>query len=154
MPTDQAAPQSTTPEAPDKPEVLGTVITAPVNPQTPADITRKNFASEKSDEAINIPPREQPEEKPEIKEGPSSRRPGVRAPIRPVHIGVGAPEKKKTEALEAGPKKEEPKLGSDEAIELGAPKPKADEAIPMPPPKPRSDEAIPLGAPESKKQDQ
>ena len=152
MTTDQAAPSTKIPEAPDKPEVLGTVITAPVVPQTPADITRKNVASERNDDVINMPPSE-PEEKPEIKEGPAAKRAGVRAPVRPVHIGVGAPEKKKQEALEAGPKKEEPKPKSDEAIELGAPKPKADEAIPMPPPKPKSDEAIPLGAPNPEKKD-
>ena len=148
MTTDHAAPSTKVPEAPDKPDVLGTVITAPVTPQTPADITRKNKAADRSDEVINMPPSE-PEEKPAMKEGPVARRAGVRAPVRPVHIGVGAPEEKKTEALEAGPAKTESKPKSDEAIELGAPKPKADEAIPMPPPKPKSDEAIPLGAPQS-----
>ena len=146
MPTDNAAPSSKAPEAPGKPEVLGTVITAPVTPQTPADITRKNKAADRTDESINLPPSEE-EEKPVINEGPSTRRAGVRAPVRPVHIGVGAPEEKKTEALGAGPSKTETKSKSDEVIELGAPKPNADEAIPMPPPKPKADEAIPLGAP-------
>jgi len=148
MTTDQAAPSSKTPEAPDKPEVLGTVITAPVTAQTPADITRKSPSVEKTDDVINMPPSE-PEEKQAMNEGPSTKRAGVRAPVRPVHIGVAAPEEKKTEALESGPKKEPEKPKSDEAIELGAPKPKSDEAIPMPPPKPKSDEAIPMGAPKS-----
>ena len=149
MTTDQAAPASKTPEAPDKPEVLGTVITAPVTPQTPADVTRQSTATERNDEAIEMPPPEK-EEKPAMKEGPSARRAGVRAPVRPVHIGVGAPEEKKPEALAAGAPKEEPKKSGDEAIELGAPKPKADEAIPMPPPKPKEDEAIPMPAPKQK----
>ena len=149
MTTDQAAPATKKPEAPDKPEVLGTVITAPVTAQSPADITRKNTVQEKTDDVINMPPKEE-EEKPSIKEGPSAKRAGVRAPVRPVHIGVEAPDEKKPEALGSGPKKKAPEHKSDEAIELGAPKPKADEAIPMPPPKPKSDEAIPMGAPKPK----
>ena len=149
MTTDQAAPATKTPEAPDKPEVLGTVITAPVTAQTPADITRKSAAAERTDEAIEMPPSE-PKEKQAMNEGPSTRRAGVRAPVRPVHIGVASPEKEKTEALEAGPKKEPAKPKSDEAIELGAPKPKSDEAIPMGAPKPKSDEAIPMPAPKAK----
>ena len=149
MTTDQAAPSSKTPEAPDKPEVLGTVITAPVTAQTPADITRKSPAAEKTDDVINMPPSE-PEEKQAMKEGPSARRAGVRAPVRPVHIGVGAPEKETAGSLEAGPKKEPAKPKSDEAIELGAPKPGSDEAIPMPAPKPKADDAIPMPAPKPK----
>ncbi len=149
MTQDQAAPVSSAPEAPDKPEVLGTVISAPVTAQTPADITRKNklekkLAEEKKKEKV-LPPSE-PEEKPAMKEGRTVRRAGVRAPVRPVHIGVEAPEKEKVEALGAGQAKEE-KPKTDEVIELGAPKPKSDEAIPLGAPKPKSDEAIPLGAP-------
>ena len=97
------------------------------------------------------------EEKPAMKEGHSTKRAGVRAPVRPVHVGVAAPEQKKVEALETGPKKEvkteevipmgAPKPKSDEAIPMGAPKPKADEAIPLGAPAPKSDEAIPLGSP-------
>ena len=92
-----------------------------------------------------------------MKEGHSSKRAGVRAPVRPVHVGVAAPEQKKVEALKPGPKKEvkteevipmgAPKPKSDEAIPMGAPKPKADEAIPLGAPAPKSDEAIPLGSP-------
>ena len=97
------------------------------------------------------------EEKPAMKEGHSTKRAGVRAPVRPVHVGVAAPEQKKVEALGTGPKKEvkteevipmgAPKPKSDEAIPMGAPKPKADEAIPLGAPAPKSDEAIPLGSP-------
>ena len=51
MTPDQAAPApSKAPEAPEKPEVLGTVISAPVTAQTPADITRKNQPVEKPGE--------------------------------------------------------------------------------------------------------
>ena len=146
MTNDQAAPAASKKnEAPDKPEVLGTVITAPVVAQTPAEITRKNQPAAKKEEPVKMPPSE-PEEKPVIKEGPSAKRAGVRAPVRPVHIGVGAPEKRPGEALGAGTEKEN-KPKADEVIQLGAPAPKADEAIPMPPPKPKAGEAIPLGAP-------
>ena len=144
MTTTHSAPSAS--KAPEKPEVLGTVITAPVTAQTPAEITRKNAPVRQSEDTIKMPPSE-PEEKPSISEGTAPRRVGVRAPVRPVHIGVGAPEGKKPEALEAGPKKEEAKTKSDEAIQLGAPKPKSDEAIPMPPPKPKADDVIQLGAP-------
>ena len=148
MTPDQAAPApSKVPEAPEKPEVLGTVISAPVTAQTPADITRKNQPVEKTDDAIKMPPSEA-EEKPAMKEGHAAKRAGVRAPVRPVHVGVAAPEKKKVEALAAGPKKEVKK--TEEVIPMGAPKPKADEAIPMGAPKPKADEAIPLGAPAPK----
>ena len=158
MTPDQAAPApSKAPEAPEKPEVLGTVISAPVTAQTPADITRKNQPVEKpGDDVIDMPPSEK-EEKPAMKEGHSTKRAGVRAPVRPVHVGVAAPEQKKVEALKSGPKKEvkteevipmgAPKPKSDEAIPMGAPKPKADEAIPLGAPAPKSDEAIPLGSP-------
>ena len=88
------------------------------------------------------------EEMPAMKEGHVAKRAGVRAPVRPVHVGVAAPEKKKVEALAAGPKKEVKK--TEEVIPMGAPKPKADEAIPMGAPKPKADEAIPLGAPAPK----
>ncbi len=147
MTPDQAAPApSKAPEAPEKPEVLGTVISAPVTAQTPADITRKNQPAEKTDDVINLPPSEK-EEKPAMKEGHSTKRAGVRAPVRPVHVGVAAPEQKKVEALGTGPKKE---VKTEEVIPMGAPKPKADEAIPMGAPKPKADEAIPLGAPAPK----
>jgi len=148
MTQDQAAPASSAPEAPEKPEVLGTVITAPVTAQTPADITRKNKPVEKPEKPRQMPPSEE-EEKPAMKEGRQVRRAGVRAPVRPVHIGVGAPEEKKVEALGSGPK-EDKKPKSDEQIILGAPKPKPDEAIPMGAPKPKPDEAIILGAPKPK----
>lgn len=154
MTTDQAAPApSKAPEAPDKPEVLGTVISAPVTAQTPAEITRKNQPAGKPEEEIREPdpePVPEHEENPAVGEGPSEKHAGVRAPVRPVHIGVEAPEKQKTEALGAGNIRK-PKIRSDEAIVLGAPKPKSDEAIPMPPPKPKADEAIPLGAPDPSK---
>lgn len=146
MTTSHSAP--TISKAPEKPEVLGTVITAPVTAQTPAEITRKNAPVRQPDETIKMPPSE-PEEKPTISEGTAPRRVGVRAPVRPVHLGVEAPERGKPEALEAGTKKEEAKPRSDEAIPLGAPKPKSDEAIPMPPPKPKADDVIRLGAPSS-----
>ncbi len=150
MTADQAAPAAAkTPEAPEKPEVLGTVISAPVTAQSPMDITRKNAPVEKTDDAINMPPPGK-HEKPEIKEGPSPRRAGVRAPVRPVHIGVGAPEKEEVASLASGPKKAPPKPKSDEAIPMGAPKPKSDEAIPMGAPKPKPDEAIPMRAPKPK----
>ena len=153
MTTDQAAPAgANAPEAPDKPEVLGTVISAPVTAQTPADITRKNAPAGKPEEKPAMPVSE-PEDRPAVEEGPSVKRPGVRAPVRPVHVGVDAPKREKPEALGAGSVRE-PKIKSDEAIVLGAPKPKSDEAIPMPPPKPKADEAIPLGAPDPSKKDQ
>ena len=153
MTTDQAAPAgANAPEAPDKPEVLGTVISAPVTAQTPADITRKNAPAGKPEEKPAMPVSE-PEERPAVDEGPSVKRPGVRAPVRPVHVGVDAPKREKPEALGAGSVRE-PKIKSNEAIVLGAPKPKSDEAIPMPPPKPKADEAIPLGAPDPSKKDQ
>ena len=146
MTPDQAAPApSKAPEAPEKPEVLGTVISAPVTAQTPADITRKNQPVEKSNDVIDMPPSEK-EEKPAMKEGRSTKRAGVRAPVRPVHVGVAAPEKEKVESLGSGPVKKETK--TDEVIPMGAPKPKPDEAIPMGAPKPKADEAIPLGAPQ------
>ena len=149
MTQDQAAPAaSKTPEAPNKPEVLGTVITAPVTAQTPADITRKNTPAGKSGDAV-IEPSSKEKETPEIKEGNSAKRAGVRAPVRPVHIGVEAPENEAVEALEPGSKKEGT-AKKDEVIELGAPKPKPDEAIPMPAPKPKPDEAIPMPAPKPK----
>ena len=146
MPTDQASPSSKVPEAPGKPEVLGTVISAPVTAQTPADITRKNQPVNKTEEPVSMPP-SKPESTETIKEGPSAKRAGVRAPVRPVHVGVKAPETEKAAALEAGPAKESKKPESGGVIELGAPAPKPDEAIPMRAPKPKSDEAIPLGPP-------
>ena len=146
MTPDQASPKAARkPEISGKPEVLGTVISAPVTAQTPADITRKHLPSFKSEDkaAINAPAAE---EKPALKDGLKTKpRTGVRAPVRPAHIG--APEKKPVEALGAGAPAEEKK--NDAPIELSAPKPKADEAIPMPPPKPKADDVIQLGAPDS-----
>lgn len=148
MTPDQAAPAaSKAPEAPEKPEVLGTVISAPVTTQTPVDITRKNIPTGKTDE-IHEPPKAEAGEKAAIKEGHMPRRTGVRAPVRPVHVGVAAPKKDKVESLGSGPVHKEPE--SSKVIQMGAPKPKPDEAIPMPPPKPKPDEAIPLGAPSKK----
>ena len=72
MPTDQASPSSKVPEAPDKPEVLGTVISAPVTAQTPADITRKNQPVNKTEEPVSMPP-SKPESTETIKEGPSAK---------------------------------------------------------------------------------
>ena len=147
MTPDKAAPSKKVPEAPGKPEVLGTVISAPVTAQTPADITRKNIPAFNGEETAKIPPVPAPE-KPAMREGPKTKpRAGVRAPVRPVHLGVEAPEKETVASLGAGPEKKAEKPKSDEAIELGAPKPKSDEAIPMPPPKPKADEAIPMPAP-------
>ena len=151
MTTSHSAPTKS--KAPEKPEVLGTVITAPVTAQTPAEITRKSVPVRQPEETIKVPPVE-PEEKPSIREGTAPKRVGVRAPVRPVHLGVEAPEGKKPEALEAGPKKEEAKPKSEEAIQLGAPKPKSDEAIPMPPPKPKADDVIQLGAPSESKEEE
>lgn len=146
MTPDQASPKAARkPEISGKPEVLGTVISAPVTAQTPADITRKHLPSFNGEDmsAIKAPAAE---EKPALKDGAKTKpRAGVRAPVRPVHIG--APEKKTVEALGAGAPVEEKK--SEEPIVLGAPKPKADEAIPMPPPKPKADDVIQLGAPGS-----
>jgi hypothetical protein len=146
-------------EAPEKPDVLGTVISAPVTAQTPADITRKNKPVEKVVEKKKAPPVEAKKAE-EVKEDNSEKRAGVRAPVRPVHIGVNAPEQEKVEALGSGPEKAEkkpeviqlgaPKPKSGEAIPLGSPKPKSDEAIPLGAPKPKSDEAIPLGSPKPK----
>ena len=148
MTPDQASPKAARkPEISGKPEVLGTVISAPVTAQTPADITRKHLPSFKSEDksAINAPAAE---EKPALKDGLKTKpRTGVRAPVRPVHVGVKAPETEKAAALEAGPAKESKKPESGGVIELGAPAPKPDEAIPMRAPKPKSDEAIPLGPP-------
>ena len=143
MTPDQASPKAARkPELSGKPEVLGTVISAPVTAQTPADITRKNLPSfgDEDTAAIKAPAAE---EKPALKDGVKKPRAGVRAPVRPVHIG--APERKPVEALGAGTPAEEKK--NDEPIELSAPRPKADEAIPMPPPKPKADDVIQLGAP-------
>ena len=138
------------PEAPEKPEVLGTVISAPVTAQSPADITRKNKPAGRVRKTENketeAPAPAEAAEKPAAKEEHPARHPGVRAPVRPVHVGVKAPEQEKAAALGAGPAKAEPK---PDVIPMGAPKPKSDEAIPLRAPKPRSDEAIPLGAPKA-----
>ena len=149
MPQDKAEPKQAQAHAAGKPEVLGTVISAPVTAQSPVDITRNIAPSEKPDDVIGIPPSGDDEPIP-MKESQPVKRAGVRAPVRPVHIGVAAPEKEKVEALEAGAKKEEK---TESVIEMGAPKPKADEAIPMPPPKPKADEAIPMPAPAAKADD-
>ena len=148
MTPDQAAPApSKAPEKPEKPEVLGTVISAPVTAQTPVDITRKNQPSGKTEEVRETPAGDTPENpgKPDAKEGRAPKRVGVRAPVRPVHVGVEAPKKEKVEALGSGPSKEAPE--TDKVIYMGSPKPKADEAIPMPPPRPEPGKPIHLGAP-------
>ena len=107
MTSDQAEPVAAkVPEAPEKPEVLGTVITAPVTAQTPADITRKNKPHASKAEKAGKTPAGEAEEKPSAKESHAPKRTGVRAPVRPVHIGVKAPEEKKVEALGEGAKKE------------------------------------------------
>jgi hypothetical protein len=144
MTPDQASPKAARkPEISGKPEVLGTVISAPVTAQTPADITRKHLPSFNGEDMSAIKASAE-EEKPALKDGVKTKpRAGVRAPVRPVHIG--APGKKTVEALGAGTPAEDKK--SEEPIVLGAPKPKADEAIPMPPPKPKADDVIQLGAP-------
>jgi len=148
MTPDQASPKgSGKPALAGKPEVLGTVISAPVTAQTPADVTRKSIPAIKSAEAPKLPPVPAEEKPAAIKDGARKPRAAVRAPVRPVHLGVEAPEKKPVEALGAGPAKEETK--SEAPIELSAPKPKADEAIPMPPPKPKADDVIQLGAPQT-----
>lgn len=149
MPVKKETHSSQAPEAPEKPEVLGTVISAPVTAQTPADVTRNVLNNSKSDGAVEMPS-PAADEKPAMKEGRTSKRAAVRAPVRPVFEGMEAPEKEDRPELEAGPAKEPAKPKSDEAIPLGAPAPKSDEAIPMGAPKPRSDEAIPLGAPAPK----
>lgn len=145
MPTDHAAPATTAPEAPDKPEVLGTVITAPVTAQTPEEITRKSLLRAGKREKADELPSAEGDEKPAIKEGRTSRRAAVRAPVRAPFEKIDAPGKTETPELEAGPAVEAPK--PEEVIPMGAPKPKADEAIPMGAPKPKADEAIPMGAP-------
>ena len=145
MTPDQSAPVSSkVPEAPEKPEILGTVISAPVTAQSPADITRKNKPAGKVKKPENKEPTPEDPDMTPAKESHQAKRPGVRAPVRPVHVGVPAPEKEKVEALGSGPKKAEK---APEVIPMGAPKPKSDEAIPLKAPKPRSDEAIPMGAP-------
>ena len=146
-PMDHTTTSKKAPDAPGKPEVLGTVISAPVTAQTPADVTRKSIPAFNGEELVKTPS-PAPEEKPAIKEGPKSKpRAGVRAPVRPVHLGVEAPEKEAVASLEAGAPKEEEKPKKDDVIELGAPMPKSDEAIPMPPPKPKAGDVIELGAP-------
>ncbi len=150
MPQDKAAPKASQPSEAfnyGKPEVLGTVISAPVTAQTPVDVTRNVTSSEKSDDVISMPPSKEQDEPIPMKESQPAKRAGVRAPVRPVHISVGAPETEKVEALSAGEKKEDK---APDVIEMPAPKPKADEAIPMPPPKPKADEAIPMPAPKAK----
>jgi hypothetical protein len=148
MTPDQSAPVSSkVPEAPEKPEILGTVISAPVTAQSPADITRKNKPAGKVKKPENKEPTPEDPDMTPAKESHQAKRPGVRAPVRPVHVGVPAPEKEKVEALGSGPKKAEK---APEVIPMGAPKPKSDEAIPLKAPKPRSDEAIQLGAPKPK----
>ena len=148
MTPDQSAPVSSkVPEAPEKPEILGTVISAPVTAQSPVDITRKNKPAAKVKKPENTEPSKEDPDMVSAKEGHQAKRPGVRAPVRPVHVGVAAPEKEKVEALGSGPKKEEK---PPEVIHMGAPKPKSDEAIPLKAPKPKSDEAIQLGAPKPK----
>ena len=54
MPTEQTSSASKAHGAPGKPEVLGTVITAPVTAQTPADITRKNQPVNKPEEPVSM----------------------------------------------------------------------------------------------------
>lgn len=147
MPNDQTAPVTTAPEAPEKPEVLGTVISAPVTAKTPADITRKSFHAKQRSETSRIPASDSAE-KPAMKEGRSVRHAAVRAPVRPAFEGVPAPEKTEKPGLASGPSGD--KAETEKVIPMGAPKPKSDEAIPLGAPMPKPDEAIPLGAPMQK----
>lgn len=120
-----------------KPEVLGTVISAPVTAQTPADVTRNSIpASYNGEETRRIPALDSAEvEKNALGEGAKTKaKAGLRAPVRQAQIGSPA-EENKVAALEAGTSKKSDVENSDEPIFLGAPAPKADEAIPMPPPK-------------------
>ena len=148
MTPDQAAPAAAkAPEAPEKPEVLGTVISAPVTAQSPADITRKNKPEGRAKKTENMEQRPEPADKPQTRESQQAKHAAVRAPVRPVHVGVKAPEQEKVEALEPGPEKP---AARQEVIYMGAPKPESDEAIPLHAPKPDPNDAIPLGAPVSK----
>ena len=117
-----------------EPEVLGTVISAPVSAASPADVTRKA--------ASNSEPAPAPA-RPRLKQ----EQPQVKPPVRPVHIK--APEKK-DDVIQLGAPKAKP---ADDVIQLGAPKakPAADDVIQLGPPPSKPDDIIILGAPEPPK---
>ena len=114
-----------------EPEVLGTVITAPVSAASPADVS-KAAQSKKAPSALAARPK--------------AEQPAARPSVRPVH--VKAPPKK-DDVIELGAPKAKP--ASDDVIQLGAPKPKTDDVIQLGPPPSKPDDVIILGAPEPPK---
>lgn len=116
-----------------EPEILGTVISAPVSAASPADVTRQ------------AAPKAEPAPQPART---AQQQPSVKPPVRPVHIK--APEKKE-EVIQLGAPKAKP--ATDDVIQLGAPKaaPKTDDVIQLGPPPSKPDDVIILGAPEPPK---
>lgn len=113
-----------------EPEVLGTVITAPVSAASPADVSARKAA-----------PAQPKPEQPQVK-------PPVKPQVRPVH--VKAPPKRE-DVIELGAPKTKP--ATDDVIQLGAPKaqPKTDDVIRLGPPPSKPDDVIILGSPEPPK---
>lgn len=113
-----------------EPEVLGTVITAPVSAASPADVSARKAA-----------PAQPKPEQPQVK-------PPVKPQVRPVH--VKAPPKRE-DVIELGAPKTKP--ATDDVIQLGAPKaqPKTDDVIQLGPPPSKPDDVIILGSPEPPK---
>ena len=114
-----------------EPEVLGTVITAPVSAASPADVSRQA--------AGNVPP---------APPKPKAEQPAVKPQVRPVHIK--APQKQE-DFIDLGEPQAKP--AADDVIQLGAPKaqPKTDDVIQLGPPQSKPDDVIILGAPEPPK---
>ena len=125
-----ADPEPETPSEPplheqQEPEVLGTVISAPVSAASPADVSARKAAPGQ----------------------PAKEQPAVKPSVRPVHIK--APEKK-DDVIQLGAPKAKP---ADDVIKLGATKakPATDDVIQLGPQPSKPYDVIILGAPEPPK---
>lgn len=96
-----------------EPEVLGTVITAPVSAASPADVSARKAA-----------PAQPKPEQPQVK-------PPVKPQVRPVHIKAPP---KKDDVIQLGAPKTAPK--TDDVIQLGPPPSKSDDVIILGAPEP------------------
>ena len=96
-----------------EPEVLGTVITAPVSAASPADVSARKAA-----------PAQPKPEQPQVK-------PPVKPQVRPVHIKAPP---KKDDVIQPGAPKTAPK--TDDVIQLGPPQSKPDGVIILGAPEP------------------
>lgn len=96
-----------------EPEVLGTVITAPVSAASPADVSARKAA-----------PAQPKPEQPQVK-------PPVKPQVRPVHIKAPP---KKDDVIQLGAPKTAPK--TDDVIQLGPPPSKPDDVIILGAPEP------------------